>query len=127
MGSRSLSPAESHYTISELECLALMCAIRDFGPYLIHRPFTVYTDHIALKWLQSFKLSNNNRLVRWALQLQPYRFTIHYKPGKQMGTVDALSRMEHMVGTPTRRTIDAVAACDTLPAAYAARVTQHLE
>jgi len=84
MGSRSLSPAESHYTISELECLALMCTIRDFGPY--HRPFTVYTDHIAFKWLQSFKPSNNNCLVRWALQLQPYRFTIHYKPGKQKGT-----------------------------------------
>jgi O-acetyl-ADP-ribose deacetylase (regulator of RNase III)/transposase InsO family protein len=94
MGSRSLTPAETRYSISELECLALVSAIREFGPYLANQHFDVYTDHIALKYLQSMKLSSNNRLARWALQLQPFRFTIHYKPGHLMAAPDALSRAD---------------------------------
>jgi len=64
MGSRSLTPAETRYSILELECLALVSAKREFGPYLAQQHFDVYTDHITLKYLQSMTLSTNNRLAR---------------------------------------------------------------
>jgi len=125
MGSRSLTPAETCYSISELECLALVRAIREFGLYLAQQHFDVYTDHIALKYLQAMKLSTNNRLARWALQLQPFRFTIHYKPGPLKATADALSCAERAPATTppspgeVNRKTDVVAA--TAGAPHAAR------
>jgi len=52
----------------------------------------VYTDHLSLKYLQSLKVSANNRLARWALALQPYTFEINYKEGKKLTAADGLSR-----------------------------------
>jgi len=39
------------------------------------------------------KLSGNNRLTRWALFLQGYKFTINYKKGILLTSADALSRV----------------------------------
>ena len=39
---------------------------------------TVYTDDVALKWLQRTKESTD-RLARWSMK-QAYHFTIHHKP-----------------------------------------------
>ena len=35
----------------------------------------------------------NGRLARWALQLQPFIFDIHYRPGKKNGNADTLSQL----------------------------------
>jgi len=75
-----------------LECLALLTGVREYHVYLAGRPFTVYTDHVSLKYLQSLKVSANNRLARWALALQPYTFTINYKEGKKLTAADGVSR-----------------------------------
>jgi hypothetical protein len=40
------------------------------------------------------KLSGNNRLTRWALFLQPYKFTITYKKGRLLTAADAISRID---------------------------------
>jgi len=76
------------------------------------------------------KLSTNNRLARWTLQLQPFRFTIHYKPGPLTATADALSRAErapsplHPSPGEVNRKTDVVAA--TAGAPHAAREVIHL-
>jgi hypothetical protein len=92
-GARALSSAESKYSISELECLSLLCAVRENHTYLANNTCEVRTDHIALRYLNSMKLSNNNRLTRWSLFLQPYRLKIVHKPGKTHYVADALSRI----------------------------------
>lgn len=43
------SPAVTKYGISELECFAVVWAVRVFRPHLYGRHFTIVTDHIALK------------------------------------------------------------------------------
>jgi hypothetical protein len=85
------SPTASNYSISELECLAVMWAVRLFRPHLYGRRFTIVTDHIALKWLMTAR-EPAGRLHRWALTLQEYDFDIQYRPGKENHVADALSR-----------------------------------
>ena len=90
-GGRGLRPCERKWPITQLECLALLTAIKENHVYLAGQPFDVYTDHISLKYLGSLKVTINNRLARWSLALQPYAFTVHYKEGKTLTTADGLS------------------------------------
>ena len=53
--------------------------------------FVVETDHESLGWLM--KLEKPVRLVRWAIRLSVYNFTIRPKAGKLNTTADALSRL----------------------------------
>ncbi|GMF47160.1 unnamed protein product [Phytophthora fragariaefolia] len=85
------SPAVSKYTISELECLAIVWAVQLFRPHLYGRHFTIVTDHIALKWLMT-ATEPAGRLHRWSLTLQEYDFSIQYRPGHENRVADALSR-----------------------------------
>jgi hypothetical protein len=91
--SRSLSPAEQNYTITELECLAIVWSVKKLHPYIDGIDFTLITDHSALQWLSDFS-GTNKRLVRWSMDLQPYRehMTIKYRAGKVHTNVDPLSR-----------------------------------
>jgi len=91
-GGRGLRPCEKKWSISQLECLSLLTCIREYHVYLAAAPFVVYTDHISLKYLQSLKVSANNRLARWSLALQPYKFTIKHVQGKKLTAADGLSR-----------------------------------
>lgn len=89
--SRSLTPLEKKYSTTELECLAVLWSIEKFRAYLEGMPFTVITDHQALKWLNNLK-DPQGRLGRWVLKLQQYDFDIQHRPGKQNLAADALSR-----------------------------------
>lgn len=59
--------------------------------YLANKPFTVFTDHSALKWLQSVK-HDTGCLARWSILLQSYNFQVVHKKGKKNEVADALSR-----------------------------------
>src|SRR5581483_9145477 len=52
--SRTTNKAEENYPITDLECLAIVWAVKHFHHYL-SQPFTIVTDHAALKWLQTYK------------------------------------------------------------------------
>jgi hypothetical protein len=89
--SRATNNAEKNYPITDLECLAIVWEIRHFHHYL-SRPFSIVTDHSALKWLQTSKMPKGRR-ARWIMELQQYTFTIQHRPGKSNANADALSRM----------------------------------
>ena len=89
--SRQLKRAESHYSATELECLAVVRAIQHFEVYLAWQHFELVTDHQALQGLTT---SNNQnwRLILWALFLQDFSFNVTYRPGLENSNADGLSR-----------------------------------
>ena len=90
--SRTLNNAESNYSTTKKECLAVVWGVQVFRPFLVATHFEILTDHYALQWLRSMK-STSAILHRWAAALEDYRFTILHRPGKLQGHVDALSRL----------------------------------
>uniref|UniRef100_A0AC34GW48 Integrase catalytic domain-containing protein n=1 Tax=Panagrolaimus sp. ES5 TaxID=591445 RepID=A0AC34GW48_9BILA len=95
--SRALNPAQSKYSQTEKEALALITAVKIFHRYLEGRKFTLYTDHKALLSIfgpRSLKPSYAlNRLHRWSIFLVGYNFDIKYTNTKEFGQADALSRL----------------------------------
>jgi RNase H-like domain found in reverse transcriptase/Integrase zinc binding domain/Reverse transcriptase (RNA-dependent DNA polymerase)/Integrase core domain len=89
--SRQLKDAETRYSTTEKEMLAVVWATKQFRCYLYGRSFEIVTDHRALKWLAEFK-DQSSRLTRWALRLSEFEYTITHRPGTAVRNVDALSR-----------------------------------
>nr|XP_034316843.1 uncharacterized protein LOC117686229 isoform X2 [Crassostrea gigas] len=89
--SRKLQPREKAYAVIEKECLAVVWGIQKFHQYLYGREFLLETDHQPLTYLNKAK-TENSRLMRWALQLQPYRFRIIAIKGSDNVGADYLSR-----------------------------------
>ena len=67
--SRQLQGAEHHYSITEIETLAIVAAIHHFMFYLYGALVTVVTDHQACTALLTSKVLNQ-RLQRFALRLK---------------------------------------------------------
>ena len=89
--SRQLRGAETRYSASELEFLAVVDSVRHFQVYLHSRSFLVQTDHKALEsLLSSTKLIGKQ--TRWALFLQQFKITIKYRPWVSNQNADGLSR-----------------------------------
>nr|GEV67598.1 reverse transcriptase domain-containing protein [Tanacetum cinerariifolium] len=74
--SKTMTEAQTHYTTTEKEMLAVVYAFEKFWPYLVLSKSIVYTDHSALKYLLS-KQDTKPRLLRWVLLLQEFDITIH--------------------------------------------------
>ena len=90
--SKKLTGAEKNYSTIEKECFAVVWGMKRFDPYLYGRTFIVQSDHKPLEYLQGMK-AKNKRLMRWALQLQPFSYTLQAIPGKENVGADYLSRM----------------------------------
>ena len=53
--------------------------------------FTIVTDHQPLNYILNCK-DPTGKITRWALLLQSYYYDVEYRPGRQNGSADALSR-----------------------------------
>ena len=91
----TLKPAETRYSTTEKEALAVVWAIRQFRHYLLGPLFEIVTDHNALRWL--FHKQNNltPRVARWIMELMEYQFIVTYRAGRTHQNADTLSRIEH--------------------------------
>ena len=89
--SRQLQGAEKRYSVTELESLAIVAAIKHFDFYLYGTSFEVVTDHKACTALLTSR-ALNTRLRRMALFLQDRDIKIIYRAGKLSGNADGLSR-----------------------------------
>ena len=89
--SKKLLPREQNYSTIEREALAIVWGVQKFQNFLYGQHFYLETDHHPLQYLDRAKFQNS-RLMRWALILQPYRFTIRAIKGVQNVGADFLSR-----------------------------------
>ncbi|GJY35668.1 reverse transcriptase domain-containing protein [Tanacetum coccineum] len=92
--SKTMTEAESHYTTTEKEMLAVVYAFEKFRSYLILNKSIVYTDHSALKYLFA-KKDSKARLLRWVLLLQEFKFKVIDTKGAENLAADHLSRLEN--------------------------------
>ncbi|GFS76831.1 retrovirus-related Pol polyprotein from transposon 17.6 [Trichonephila clavipes] len=106
--SRRLRNYEINYTITELECLAIIDSLDKFHCYLHGSHFTVHTDHNALVWLKNFKIPRVD-FFRWSLKVSMYDFDIKYKKGSTNVEADMLTRNPiayHIINTPPEPLLD---------------------
>ncbi|GJR52566.1 reverse transcriptase domain-containing protein, partial [Tanacetum coccineum] len=92
--SKTMTEAESNYTTTEKEMLAVVYAFKKFRSYLIMNKSIVYTDHSALKYLFA-KKDAKARLLRWVLLLQEFDFNVVDTKGAENLAADHLSRLEN--------------------------------
>lgn len=74
-----------------MEALAIVSALEKFRVYLIGIEFTIKTDCISLKLLDS-KRDLNPRIGRWFVRLSEFNYRIQYLSGNQNCVADSLSR-----------------------------------
>ena len=87
---------QQNYNITEKELLAAVVAIRKFQIYLSGAPFTLITDHYALRWINSLSTQDTSgRRGRWIEYLQQFDIDAKHKAGKspEMSIADFLSRV----------------------------------
>nr|GFD40005.1 reverse transcriptase domain-containing protein [Tanacetum cinerariifolium] len=73
--SKTMTQAETNYTTTEKEMLAVVYAFEKFRSYLIINKSIVYTDHSALKYLFA-KKDVKAQLLHWILLLQEFDFKV---------------------------------------------------
>nr|GFB05333.1 reverse transcriptase domain-containing protein [Tanacetum cinerariifolium] len=88
--SKTMNEAESNYTSTENEMLAVVYAFKKLWSYLIMNKSIVYTDHSALKYLFA-KKDSKARLLCWVLLLQEFTFKVIDIKGAENMAADHLS------------------------------------
>ncbi|GJR04652.1 reverse transcriptase domain-containing protein [Tanacetum coccineum] len=80
--SKTMNEAQTHYTTTEKELLAVVYAFEKFRSYLVMSKSIVYTDHSAIKYLFA-KKDAKARLMRWILLLQEFDIDVRDKKGAE--------------------------------------------
>ena len=88
--SRKLNDAQTRYTTTERELLAIVETLKEFRNILLGQEIIVYTDHKNL----TYKNFNTERVMRWRLVLKEYGPKLEYIKGESNVVADALSRLE---------------------------------
>ncbi len=89
--SRMFTRAESNYSVTHQETLAVVWALKQFRDIILGYPITVFTDHAAITELLKGK-NFTGRLARWYLTIQEFNPTFRYLPGRANMVADSLSR-----------------------------------
>ena len=95
--SKKLEKYQKSYSTVEKEALGVLASLQHFEVYITSskEPVKIFTDHNPLVFIERMK-NNNQRLLRWSLQLQEYNFTLCHIKGSENKIADALSRADHV-------------------------------
>ena len=89
---RQMNPAETRYSTTDQELLAVIFALQQWRCYLqgAQHDFLLVTDHHPNTYLGT-KPTLSRRQARWSEKLQEYHFEWQYRPGKH-NVADPVSR-----------------------------------
>lgn len=103
--SRTLSKAETGYSVIEKELLAIVYALSQFRPYIYGRKVLIVTDHKPLVWVMNLK-DPSSRLMRWKIKIEEYDYITIYKKGSLNTNADSLSRIRDVTSCPISVNLD---------------------
>lgn len=89
--SKTLDNTERKYSVTDREGLGVVWAVKHFVSYILGMPFTIITDHAALKALRT-KDKLDGRMRRWAEFLSEFDYEIQYQKGAENFLPDLLSQ-----------------------------------
>ena len=94
--SKRFLPAETRYSATEGEALAILRCLEEVRWLVLGSPFPtkVYTDYKALLGLLR-KDDAHGRIVRWQVRLSEYDVEYIHVPGKENVLADGMSRMRY--------------------------------
>lgn len=96
-GSRTLTSAESNYSMVDKEGLACIFGVKRFSDYLYGFKFIIRTDHKPLITLfgenKSIPIMAARRIHRWAIFLAGFNYKIEHIKGTRNVVADMLSRL----------------------------------
>ena len=93
----TLTHAETRYTTTDKELLAVVLAVRKFRVYLTKR-FSLITDYQAVRWLTGMNIHDEKgRRGRWIEFLQNFDIRLMHRSGKspELSMADYLFRVRH--------------------------------
>ena len=88
--SKKFSEVATRWSTIEQEGYGVYFGVKSFDYYLKGKEFIIRTDHRNLLWME---MSSINKIVRWRLFLQGFRFKLIHIEGKLNFSADALSRL----------------------------------
>ena len=109
-----MNDVRKNYSTYDVEFYAIVQALRHWRHYLVPKEFVLFTDHIALKYVNTQK-KLNSRHAKWVSFLQGYTFVLKHKSGKQNQVADALSRRAILLTTMENQVIGFDALKDIYP------------
>ncbi|XP_072962671.1 uncharacterized protein [Typha angustifolia] len=89
--SEKLNETRQRYTTYDKEFYVVVQSLRHWRHYLLPQEFVIFSDHEALRYLNSQK-KLNARHGWWVEFLQDYTYTLRHKSGADNKAADALSR-----------------------------------
>jgi hypothetical protein len=89
--SKKLNDAKLRYSTYDKEFYAIIRSLWHWHHYLLPHEFVIYSDHKALRYLQSQK-HLNFRHGQWVEFLQRYSFVVKHRAGIENKVADAFSR-----------------------------------
>ncbi len=94
-GSKVLNDSQRNYCTTKRELFAVIFFVTSkYSYYLTQRPFTLRTDHKALKWLIDGE-SHDAMCNRWITKLSPFKpfMSIVHRAGTKHCNADSMSRL----------------------------------
>jgi RNase H-like domain found in reverse transcriptase len=84
-----LNPAQTRYTTTECELLAIVETLKEFRNILLGHKIRIFTDHQNL----TCKNFNTKRVMRWRLLIEEFGPGLIYIKGSSNDVADALSHL----------------------------------
>ena len=88
--SKSLSTAQSKWSVSDREAYAIFYAFQQLDYLISDRTFTLRTDHQNLVRINA---ASSDKLARWKIAIQNYDFFVEHISGKDNHIADCFSRL----------------------------------